>query len=134
MQVKLFTGKVNGTNTTVNVTLNPRLSGVTKVKVHSFPPGRCIKATLWVCFDPVIEKKSGRLGLHSVQYVGAFQQQISKVIPTSKEQRQQQEDGGGDLASSSWRVPTKLELHRVGKRAAVLTASSATTPRTCKCV
>ena len=133
MQVKLFTGRVNGTRTTVNVTLNPRLSGVTKVKVHSFPPRRCVKAALWVCFDPAIEKKSGRLGLHSVQSVGAFQRQISKDIPTNKERRRQQEDAGSHLTSSSWRVPTKLKLHRVGKRAAVLAASSATTPRTCKC-
>ena len=134
MQVRLFTGKVNGTDTTVNVTLNPRLSGVTKVKVHSFPPGRCVKSTLWVCFDPANEKKGGRLGLHSLQPVGGFQQQIGKDIPMSKEQRQQQEDGGDDLASSSWRVPMKSKPHRVAKRAAVLAASSATTPRTCKCV
>ena len=141
MQVELFTGVVNETNTTVNVTLNPRLSGVTKLKVHSFPPRQCVLATLWVCFDAAIGKKSDRLGLHSEQSVGegGIQQQIS---PTSKEKRQQQDDGGGgtqdDLTSlimSTWRsVPIKSKLlHKISKRAASgNAASSGATPRTCK--
>ena len=125
MQVELFAGKMN--ETTVNVTLNPRLSGVTKVKVHSFPPERCVKTTLWVCFDPKIEKKSVRLhpGIDD-------QQETSKDIPP-REQQQQNNGGGGD----SWRVPTAdSKLHKIVKRAAAgITASSAAaTPRTCKCV
>ena len=123
--------------TNVNVTLNPKLLGVTKVKVYSFPPGRCVKITLWVCFDVVIEKKSGRLGPHSVQPVGNVQQKINQDIPTSEEERQQEDDDGGgggdDLALSLQRIPIK-RLHRVGKRSSVIAASSATTPRTCKCV
>ncbi len=134
IQVSLFAGKVNqSAATTVDVTLNPKLSGVTIVKVYSFPPGRCVKTTLWVCFDLVIEKESSRLGQHSVHPVGGIQQQISQDIPTSEEERQQQQhDGGGDFASSLQRIPSKL--HRVSKRASGIAVSSATTPRTCKCV
>lgn len=129
MQVELFAGKMN--ETTVNVTLNPRLSGVTKVKVHSFPPERCVKATLWVCFDPEIEKKSVRLrpAIHD-------QQETSKDIPPREQQQQNNDGGGGDLTLNSWRVPTAdSKLHKIVKRAAGIAASSATaTPRTCKCV
>ena len=139
---------MSGTNTTtVNVTLNPRLSGVTKVKVHSFPPGRCVEATLWICLDPAaIEKTSDTLSLHSaVQSVGDFEQRIRQDTLTliDKERRQQDDydDGGvggalwpGDLTLSSWRLPTKSKLQKLGKRAAGIAASSATTPRTCKCV
>ena len=128
MQVELFAGKMN--ETTVNITLNPRLSGVTKVKVHSFPPERCVKATLWVCFDPEIEKKSIKLhpGIHD-------QQETSKDIPPRKQQ-QKDNGGGGGLALNSWRAPTAdSKLHKIIKRAAGIAASSAaTTPRTCKCV
>ena len=125
MQVELFAGKMN--ETTVNITLNPRLSGVTKVKVHSFPPERCVKTTLWVCFDPKIEKKSVRLhpGIDD-------QQETSKDIPP-REQQQQNNGGGGD----SWRVPTAdSKLHKIVKRAAagIAASSATTTPRACKCV
>lgn len=128
MQVELFAGKLN--TTVVNVTLNPRLSGVTKLKVHSFPPKRCVKATLWVCFHPEVEKKSVKLdpGIHD-------QQDISKQkdIPLRKQQ-QQDDGGGGDLILNSWRAPTaNSKLHKIIKRAAgIAVSNAATTPRTCK--
>ncbi len=141
MQLELFTGKMNGTNTTVNVTLNPRLSGVTKVKVHSFPPEVCVKTTLWVCFDPAIEKKNERFGPSADSDIHHDQLEINigKDIPPIKQQGRQQQDydgGGGvdDVILSSWRAPTAAnsKLHKIIKRAAGIAASSTTTPRTCK--
>ena len=129
MQVSLFTGKVNRTTTTVDVSLKPKLSGVTKVKVHSFPPERCIKATLWVCYDPITETKGDRLDPCSMHSVGGSQQVINKDNPTNRRRQVQDGDDSNNLANS-WRVLTE---HRV-KRAAGNAASSVTTPRTCKCV
>jgi hypothetical protein len=135
---------MNGTNTTVNVTLNPRLilSGVSKVKVHSFPPEICVKATLWVCFDLAIEKKNERFGpsVDSVIHHDQLEINISKDIPLIKQQGRQRQDydgGGGDgddVILSSRRVPTapNSKLHKIIKRAAGIAASSTTTPRTCK--
>ena len=113
------------------------------MKIYSVPPGRCLKATLWICYDPVNENMD-KFDQRSQHHVGDVERAPSRGISTSSEKSLQNSQlNHGDRLSS---YASRLILHRIQKRRAVGVAAhnnnngvvvggdrdSNTTPRTCK--
>ena len=135
LQITLFTGEVNSTAAfTVSVRLNPslKLLGGMKVKIYSHPPGRCIKATLWVCYDQVTDNKPSR---SEYSKEGDIHNHISKESNTvDKNLRPDTPKGGPGLIINP--LTSRSTMQRIRRAAASLSgnnpASWSTTPRTCK--
>lgn len=120
--------------------LSIKLLSMRKMKVYSLPTGRCLKATLWICYDTTFINKGKLSGsiMESEQHLRGIQIQTphSKDTPTVVERSRQhfQTDSDGDKLSS---LRSTLSLHRMERRAAVAHSSSnsasTTTPRSGAC-
>ena len=102
------------------------------MKIHSHPPGRCLKATLWTCYDLAIENKNKleQNSENSPSTHGLHRPDVNTPLPEAEKRSQKQQSTKQDEVLN-------LTLQRIRRAAASVHSgksdSSATTPRTCKC-
>ena len=134
LQINLFEGEVKATATLAfDVKLKQsQLSGVRKVKVHSHPPGRCLTAIFWMCYDLAIENKA-----KSEQNFD-FSQKSRRIhhLPIVNNIRDAEPSSGHNMKEDEKKEVAELAVQRI-KRAAASghsgpSSDSSTTPRACK--
>ena len=134
LQINLFKGEVKATATfAFDVKLKQsQLSGVRKVKIHSHPPGRCLTAMLWTCYDLAVKNKA-KLDQDfdfSRKAHGIHHRPIINNVPDTEQSLEK------NMKENEEKEVVKLAVQRIKRAAASVhsghSSDSSTTPRACK--